>query len=161
MITNCEHFKQMFTVAPFSKKSIVLGPFMSQKTIGMICFTVYWDLKFFFAVESMYFLLHSLKTNICFRFKWFLQQTNSKKCSVYIQGKKKGLKKIILYFFQKHPLCIVWPTYFIVNVLIVILLINFTIILNIILNRSICTHTIYILLSTDRRFPWIITLQCG
>ena len=29
----------MFTVVPFSRKSIVMGPFMSQKTVSMMFFT--------------------------------------------------------------------------------------------------------------------------
>ena len=38
----------LFTVAPFSMKSVVMGLFMSQKIVGMTFFTDHFFINFFF-----------------------------------------------------------------------------------------------------------------
>ena len=50
--------KIMFTVGPFSRKSFVMGPLMSYKTISITFFDGFCTQNFFFTRESVHF--HSI-----------------------------------------------------------------------------------------------------
>ena len=52
----------LFTIAPFSSKSIVMSLFISQKTISITFFTDHCTQNFFFGGESV-FPLHKLFVN--------------------------------------------------------------------------------------------------
>ena len=45
----------LLTLAPFSRKSLVMNPFMSPKTVNMVYFTERCGRNFFFICESVYF----------------------------------------------------------------------------------------------------------
>ena len=97
-------YEAVFTVTPFTGKSILMGPFMSQKTVNMTFFTDNCNQNFFFAGESVYF--HSLD---CLFNSGSLWQTLF---SPFVNILKQNMliRTHHIFFSKFHMLCTTWKS---------------------------------------------------